>query len=141
MLMFQVADVALGRSRAEGLGLRTVFEVELDDMVEVHLHPSDIRAAIVSLSAPRPASAWRWGGPGWADRAAPLRVTGARVAVADVDAVGRCWRAVLDGDPAGIELVTDVEDPRVLEFTLEGDSGDRVIELDQLRIVVRATST
>jgi hypothetical protein len=139
MLMFQVADVALGRSRAEGLGLRTVFEVELDDMVEVHLHPSDIRAAIVSLSAPRPPSSWRWGGPGWEERAAPLRVAGATVAVADAQAVAACWRAVLDGEPPGIELVVDEEEPRVLDFAVvsEAVTREQVVDLEQVRIVVR----
>ena len=83
MLMFQVPDVAAARGRAAELGVREAFALELDDIVEAHLHPADMRAAIVSLSTPTPPSAWRWGGPGWEQRAASVSVTGATIAVAD----------------------------------------------------------
>ena len=87
MLMFQVDDLAAARSRAAAERVREVFEVSLDDIAEVHLHPADMRAAIVSLSQPQPVGAWRWGGPEWNQRRAPLRLTGATVAVADPDIV------------------------------------------------------
>jgi hypothetical protein len=40
-----------------------LFEVARDDIAEVHLHPRDLRGAIVSLSRPAPPTAWPWGGP------------------------------------------------------------------------------
>src|SRR5436305_10139821 len=50
MVMFQVDSLPEARERAGALGVREVFEVALDDMAEVHLHPADMRGAIVSLS-------------------------------------------------------------------------------------------
>lgn len=69
MVMAQLDDLAGARMRAGGLGIREVFEVELDDIAEVHLHPADIGGAIVSLSEPRPPDSWRWAGPGWSGTA------------------------------------------------------------------------
>ena len=75
MLMFQVADLAAARERAAANGVREVFEVSLDDIAEVHLHPADIGGAILALSAPQPPETWRWGGEGWSGRAAPGSLT------------------------------------------------------------------
>ncbi|HUE26081.1 MAG TPA: VOC family protein, partial [Solirubrobacteraceae bacterium] len=72
MTMFQLDDLAAARQRARSLGVREVFQVALDDMAEVHLHPADMRGAIVSLSEPTPPDAWRWGGPDWQARSAPV---------------------------------------------------------------------
>jgi hypothetical protein len=53
-------------------------------MAEVHLHPADMRGAIVSMSAPAPPESWRWGGPDWegggAGVGAPLAGVGAPLA-------------------------------------------------------------
>ena len=76
MLMFQVSDLDAARERARGQAVREVFEVSLEDVAEVHLHPSDMRGAIVALSATHPPESWRWGGPGWEARAAPGREIG-----------------------------------------------------------------
>src|SRR5205807_1489711 len=54
MIMIQVEDLEACRERAASLGVREVFEVSLADIDEVHLHPADMRGAIVSLSTPRP---------------------------------------------------------------------------------------
>ena len=63
MLMFQVESFDAARQRAREAGVREVLDISLDDIAEVHLHPGDMRGAIVSLSRPEPAEAWRWGGP------------------------------------------------------------------------------
>ena len=109
MLMFQVDDVTAARERARGLGVREVFEVKTDEIDEVHLHPVDMRGAIVSISRPEPAGSWCWAGPGWAERAADLRLTGAGVGVADADAVTGRWSEILGARPedAGVRLVDD----------------------------------
>jgi hypothetical protein len=62
-------------------GVREVFAVTHEDIAEVHLHPADMRGAIVSLSEPRPPEAWRWGGPDWDRRRVPGNVEAIRVAV------------------------------------------------------------
>jgi hypothetical protein len=67
MLLFETDDLARDRRRLERLAVRVVWEIELDDMRSVHLHPRDLGGAIVSLDQPRPPGAWRWAGPAWRD--------------------------------------------------------------------------
>ena len=99
--------------------VKQVFNVELDDVSEVHLHPGDLHGAIVSLSQTRPPASWRWGGEGWQARAVPGAVTGITVAVAEPDAVRRRWETVADGPVPGVS------------YEPEGDaSGVVAIELD-----------
>lgn len=107
MVMFQVDDLDAARERARDAGIREVFEVEFDEIREVHLHPADIGGAIVSLSEPQPPEAWKWGGPGWEGRAAAGEITGIRVAVAEPDASRARWEGVV-GEP--LEMVQFVED-------------------------------
>jgi hypothetical protein len=120
MTMFQVDDLTAARERARGLGVREVFEVWLPDIAEVHLHPADMRGAIVSLSDPRPPEAWRWGGPDWSERSAPLRVAGATIAVADPAAVEERWGAALGAPPAdaGIRFTADEGERGPVEIAL-----------------------
>ncbi len=99
MVMLQVADLAAARERAGSRGVREVFEVTLEDIAEVHLHPVDMGGAIVSLSAPVPADSWRWGGPGWRERSRPLSITGVTLSVSDPAAVAELWSEII-GSPA-----------------------------------------
>jgi hypothetical protein len=124
MLMFQVADLAAARERAAARGVREVFEVELDDISEVHLHPADMEGAIVALSEPRPPGSWRWGGPDWRQRAAPGRVSGASVAVADPDTVAARWREVIGGLP-GVSFVGDAGGRGPIELVVPVADGPR----------------
>jgi len=122
MLMFQLDDLGAARERARELGVREVFEVSQDDIDEVHLHPADTRGAIVSLGAPRPPDAWRWGGPDWKARSVPLRVAGATVAVADPVAVADRWEAIIGAPPAvaGIRFAADEAERGPIEVVLVG---------------------
>jgi hypothetical protein len=122
MVMFQVEDLAAARARAAAAAVREVFAVALHDIEEVHLHPADMRGAIVSLSAPRPAHAWRWAGPDWERRSVPGRLHGIRVAVRDPDAVAGRWRAVT-GDPPGVEFVADDGEPGLIEIAVRPSAG------------------
>ena len=126
MLMFQVDDLDAARARTRELGVREVLEISLEDISEVHLHPADMRGAIVSLSAPRPAGAWRWGGPDWAERSAPLRLGGATVAVADPDAVAARWGTILGAPPstAGVRFAGDEAERGPIEVVLSGAVRD-----------------
>src|SRR5947209_1039555 len=126
MTMFQLDDLGAARERVRSLGVREVFEVELEDMAEVHLHPADMRGAIVSLSQPDPPEAWRWGGPEWRERSATVRVEGATIAVADTDAVSARWETVLGAPPAsaGVEFAADEEQDRgLVEIVIAGRWG------------------
>jgi glyoxalase-like protein len=120
MLMFQVDDLPAARARAREAGVREVFAVALEDIEEVHLHPGDMRGAIVSLSTPRPAEGWRWGGPDWERRSAPgLALAGATIAVADPDGVAARWRSVI-GDTPGVRFVAAPDEPGLIEISVAG---------------------
>jgi hypothetical protein len=119
MVMLQVDDLHAARERARAAGVREVFEVDLDDISEVHLHPVDMRGAIVSLSAPRPATSWRWGGPEWGERAVAGELVGATLAVADPDAVARRWEEVAGGPVPGCRFVRDESSAGLIEIELE----------------------
>ncbi len=141
MVMVQVEDLAGARARAASLGIREVFEVSLDDISEVHLHPADIRGAIVSLSEPRPASAWRWGGPDWEARAADARLAGVTIAVRDVAEVASRWEHVLGApaDQTGVRFVQDAQETGLVEIAISGvggAGGGSWIELGMLRLAL-----
>lgn len=123
MLMFQVDDLAAARRRAHELGVREVFEVSLDDIAEVHLHPADMRGAIVSLSSPDPPGAWRWGGPDWEGRSAPLRIVGATVAVADPEEVASRWETVI-GEVPQLDFAADDAARGPVELAVAGPDRD-----------------
>ena len=134
MVMFQVPDLAGARARAAELGIREVFEVELPDISEVHLHPADIGGAIVSLSAPSPPSSWRWGGDGWGERAVAGRVTGVTIAVAEPDVIAERWRSVIGALP-GVRFVRDDSDLGPIEIGVGSDAPDRrAIRIGSVRI-------
>jgi hypothetical protein len=127
MVMFQVDDLAAARERAAGQRVREVFEVEITEMSEVHLHPGDMRGAIVSLSSPRPPESWRWGGPGWSERSAASRVAGVRVAVGDPDTVAARWGEILGLPLAslGVEFTRDDAEPGLAGIVIEVTGGSR----------------
>lgn len=124
MAMFQVADLAAARARAAGAGVREVFEIQLDEIEEAHLHPADIGGAIVSVSRPEPEGSWRWGGPGWEQRNAEGTVASITVAVADPARVRTRWESVL-GELNGVEFIADSSEPGIVAVEIER-SGDRL---------------
>jgi hypothetical protein len=132
MVMFQVPDLDAAKARASARSIRQVFDVELDDIAEVHLHPADISGAIVALSAPSPPESWRWGGPEWQQRTVPGRVAAVTVSVEDPDAVAARWNDVV-GD---IDAVTFQrgEEKGPIEITIERDVAPTEIELGSVRI-------
>ncbi len=98
MVIFDIEDLASARERAEALGVRTVWGIDLPDISTVHLHPADMRGAIVSLDRSQPYGTWRWGGPQWTGRTgsgAEGRLAGITLAVADPAAVAARWGEVL----------------------------------------------
>ena len=126
MLMFQVKDLAAARERVRHEGVREVFEVSLDDIDEVHLHPADVRAVILSLSQPKPSASWRWGGPDWHERSAPLRITGATITVAQPVGVAALWQSILDAQfkNVGIRVSADEFERGLTEVVVAPDNPD-----------------
>jgi hypothetical protein len=127
MVMLQVDDLAAARKRASDAGVREVFEVELEDIAEVHLHPGDMRGAIVSLSEPKPPASWRWGGQGWNERSVFGGLTGVTIAVADPHEVSERWAAVAGGEVPGCRFVDDEGGAGLTEIELKLDGAARTI--------------
>ena len=65
MLILQTDDFERESARLAALGVRSVWSGRHEDISAMHLHPKDVGAAIVSVDQPKPAAAWRWGGPDW----------------------------------------------------------------------------
>jgi hypothetical protein len=131
MVIFQTADLAGDRARLGRLGVRIVWEVTLDDIATVHLHPRDVGGAIVSIDQPEPPESWRWGGPEWmAARADGVRaITSVTIAGAEPDVLAARWASVLDTPVAERALHLD---GGVVRFVPAegGDEGVVAVGLD-----------
>ena len=127
MLMFQVDDLAAARERGRAIGVREVLDFSLDGIEEIHLHPADMRAAIVSLSRPDPPDSWRWGGPGWRERSAPFELTGATITVRQPVTVVDRWQTVLGTElhEIGIRVSADEFDRGLTEIILAAPEPER----------------
>ncbi len=112
MVIFDLQDARSARERAAALGVRTVWEIELPDISAAHLHPADMRGAIVSLDHSEPQGSWRWGGEQWTGRigtGAPGRLAGITLSVSDPSGTAERWGRVLGvpvrpGEPPVLEL-------------------------------------
>jgi hypothetical protein len=102
MAIFDLEDLPGARERAARLGVRVVWQIDLPDISGTHLHPADMRGAIVSLDRSEPYGTWRWGGPQWTGRigaGAAGRLAGITLAVGDPATVAARW-----GDVLGVEV-------------------------------------
>lgn len=139
MLMFQVDDLGAARARVGEAKVREVLEIDREDIAEVHLHPRDMRGAIVSLSEPQPAPSWPWGGDGWQQRAAARRVKGATISVSDPDDVAQRWRMVI-GDLPGVRFNREDSDRGLTEVVIETDDPrSEPLEIAGVRFVLVST--
>lgn len=111
MAIFDLEDLEGARARAAQSNIRTVWQIDLPDISGTHLHPADMRGAIVSLDRSDPYGTWRWGGPEWTQRTgkgAAGRLAGLTIAVDDPDTVAARWAQVLgvplEGDGPSLAL-------------------------------------
>jgi glyoxalase-like protein len=134
MVIFDLEDLDGARARVDELGIRVVWRIDLPDISGTHLHPADTRGALVSLDQSRPRGVWRWGGPGWEQRATPGGVRGVTISVRDPDAVRARWGEVLGVEPerAGVRFAADDAEPGLTEITLAGD-GRAPVEIGGVR--------
>ena len=99
MVMLQSARLDDDRRRLAALGVRVVWQIDLDDIRSTHLHPADVGGAIVSLDEPCPPGSWRWAGPGserHARNAVARAITGVALAAPEPEALAARWSRVLD---------------------------------------------
>jgi hypothetical protein len=120
MALVQVDDLDRTRARAAELGIRSVWSIDLDDIRATHLHPKDV-GAIVSVDQPADPSAWRWGGPGWAERAVD---GGIKAVELGRGADPSRWAALLDRPVDGGSLPLD--DGTEIRF----GEGDGVVSVE-----------
>jgi hypothetical protein len=124
MVIFDLEDLEGARARAEQSGVRVVWQIDLPDISGTHLHPADMRGAIVSLDRSRPYGSWRWGGPQWTGKlgsGAPGRLRGVTVAVGDPVSVAARWAHVLDVPLREEGNPTLALDGAEVAFTAAGD--------------------
>jgi hypothetical protein len=139
MVIFDLQDARGAVSRAHDLGVRTVWQIALPDISATHLHPADMRGAIVSLDSSNPYGSWRWGGPQWTARigeGAPGRVAGVTIAVEDPAAVASLWGEVLgvavsaQATPGGQTPVLRVDSGELrFERVEDGEHGEGLVEI------------
>ncbi|MDJ0787099.1 MAG: VOC family protein [Myxococcota bacterium] len=143
MVIFQVPELAPARERAEAAGARVVWELGLDDMATVHLHPRDLGGAIVSIDWADPPESWRWAGPGWRERERGEGVSGilgVELADPQPEARARRWSEVL-GVAAGrhgdawrlsldegfVDFVAGEGEPHVRALSLAAPGRDDIL--------------
>ena len=111
MAIFQLADLDAARRRVADLGMRVVWQADLDDIAGTHLHPADIGGAIVSLDRATPHESWHWAGPRWRGDAPDDQVDGGltslTVQVADPESVASRWAEVLGVEARGPRVALD----------------------------------
>jgi hypothetical protein len=133
MIMFDLQDLDGARARAQQAGVRTVWQIDLPDISGTHLHPADMRGAIVSIDSSRPYGSWRWGGPQWTEQAArgaPGRLAAANIAVADPSAVATRWAQVLGVEvESGGQPAIHLEDAAVAFSAASEQRGEGLSEL------------
>ena len=99
MVMFDLEDLDGARARAEQAGVRVVWQIDLPDISGTHLHPADMRGAIVSLDQLAPVRHLALGrtasGPSERAPARPGAWPAITVAVGDPAAVAARWADVL----------------------------------------------
>jgi hypothetical protein len=135
MVIFDLEDLEGARSRALELGARVVWQIDLPDISGTHLHPADMRGAIVSLDRSRPYGTWRWGGPQWtggAGAGAPGRLAAITVALADPAAAAARWGQVLGVPLRGTAQapVLGLDGGEVRFAAAAGERAEGIVELE-----------
>ncbi|MDR7159126.1 VOC family protein [Arthrobacter sp. BE255] len=136
MAMFQVDDLAAARARIDRLGLRVIFDYEVEGDTDIHIHPRDVPGAIITLDCMKEPESWRWAGPEWIAQApavtGPGRVTGATVTALEPTKLAATWAAALGTEADGDRIVLDGGEVRfvsgerdnIAAFHIEGLEAD-----------------
>jgi hypothetical protein len=106
MAIFQTEDAAVEKQRMADLGVKIVWEADLEDAKGLHLHPRDVGGAIVSLDVMIPPESWRWGGPNWEQRSktgVTAKIVGVEVQSLEPEKLANRWAEILDAnaEPSG----------------------------------------
>lgn len=131
MALFQVPETPAARARAEELGVRVVWKVDLPDISGTHFHPKDVPGAIVSVDTPLPPETWRWGGPDWTGQAPAHHdggIRGITVDCDDPDAAATTWGSLVGLTPDNRTIALD-DGRQCITFRPTGARGEAITEL------------
>jgi catechol 2,3-dioxygenase-like lactoylglutathione lyase family enzyme len=149
MVIVQSQEKDADRARMEKLGVRIVWEAQLEGAGTLHLHPRDVGAAILSLDWMDPPESWKWAGPRWQScvrTEVSTRIAGAELQAEDPARMAQRWSEVLatPAQSAGGEPQIALAGGGTLRFAKprdgrgEGVSGLVVAAKDPQRIRERA---
>ncbi|MGH2685218.1 MAG: VOC family protein [Actinomycetota bacterium] len=131
MAIFQVPDIDEARKRVADLGIRVVWQADLDDIAGTHLHPRDVPGAIVSLDWANPPGSWHWAGPAWTG-GQPEHDTGGITAITietpDPERLAQRWADVLGVSAEGPQIELDGGDQRLRFVASDGGEGIVAVE-------------
>jgi len=126
MAIFQVPDMDEARKRVADLGVRIVWQADLDDIAGTHLHPRDVPGAIVSLDWADPAGSWHWAGPAWTGGQPAHEaggITGITVETPDPERLAQRWAEVLGVNADGPQIALDGGKQRLSFVPSDGGEG------------------
>jgi hypothetical protein len=133
MVIFDLEELEGALARAEQMGVRTVWQIDLPDISGNHLHPRDMQGAIVSVDRSKPYGTWRWGGPDWTGktgRGAAGHLAGITVAVDDPVGVSARWAQILGVPVSGGESPTlHVDGSKVSFVAAKDELAEGLVEI------------
>ena len=139
MVILQSENLEDDRARVTDLGIRVAWEVTLDDIAAIHVHPRDLGGAILSFDQPNPPDSWRWAGPDWQKTPAGRRcrqICGVELQAPDPAALARRWSRAF-ARPA-VELAEDAFEialaPGTIRFVPDTDGRGEGISALQLTV-------
>ncbi|NRA03848.1 MAG: VOC family protein [Myxococcales bacterium] len=144
MVIVQTEDLAKARERLERIGVRIVWQVDLEDAASIHLHPRDVGGAILSFDAMQPREAWRWAGPDWRAHVrthAVDQIVGAEIEAHDPERMTARWAEAMDRSAEGARIRLDGGELRFVAATPERGEGVSGLDLratDASRVLARA---
>jgi hypothetical protein len=130
MVIVQTDDLDSARRRITATSTRVVFELALEDIATIHLHPRDTCGALLSIDASVAPEEWRWAGPDWRARSRTTRcaaLAGVEIQCEVPGDVAARWSRLLNRpatplSEGGLEIVLD---DSVLRFVpLRDDRGE-----------------
>ncbi|HAQ22141.1 MAG TPA: hypothetical protein DGF10_02015 [Acidimicrobiaceae bacterium] len=132
MVLFQVDELEIVRERIADLGVRVVLEAVGPGVLGLHLHPSDVGGAIVSVDQTDRWDDWPWAGFNWRDHVRTDVVSDlvtVEVAVVDPESTATLWAALLGLSVDGTTISGD-DDGCEVRFIPVSDSGKGVSGLE-----------
>lgn len=126
MVIVETDDLPGARARIDDAGVRIVYEAVEHGVTGLHLHPSDVGGAILSIDGTDTWGEWPWAGPSWRDHVRTGTVDdvlGVMIEASDPDAMAARWSAVLGRPSIDRRIRLDEGD---IEFVPASGRGEGV---------------